>query len=122
MFLSGFEHSSEEFQHGSYFNFILSNGERTQGKDEGVDNYDWSTYTFYYSEHMMPEGVHKQIRSVEINHNNFYVCGFLFFDKCDKLIWEIGLNKQYDKRYKMLPAKVVLEENEMIVGVVAKIL
>ncbi len=85
---------------------ILSNGDRSQQRDK---------YTTYY-DHMMPEGSHTMIRTVTINHSIHSITGFSFFDKEGALLWEIGDN------YPVLKVKtVLLEENEVIIGVVAKL-
>jgi hypothetical protein len=65
---------------------------------------------------MIPTDALNKIRSVTIYYYwNEYISGFRFFDKDGALLWEIGwigLGKE----------TVVLEENEVIVGVVAKLL
>ncbi len=63
---------------------------------------------------MIPADALKKIRSVIIN-NNEYIYGFSFFDKDRALLWSIG-NTYVSKK-----ETVVLEENEVIVGVVAKL-
>ncbi len=65
---------------------------------------------------MLPPDSHKRIRSVRIHHNS-YIGGFKFFDKEGALLWEIG---KIDTGMKV--KTVLLAENEVIVGVVAKLL
>ncbi len=90
------------------FSFILSNGDRSQQRDE----HDPTSYT-----HMLPKGSHKMIRLVSIH--NFYaeeICGFSFFDKEGALLWKIGIT---DSSLKV--ETVLIAENEVIVGVKAKL-
>ncbi len=69
-----------------------------------------------YYDHMMPEGSHMMIRSVTI-HYNYVISGFSFYDKEGALLWEIGVTT--DSR--LNTATVLITENEVIVGVVAKL-
>ncbi len=69
-----------------------------------------------YFDHMMPDGSHKRIRSVEIHHYSGYISRFSFFDTDGALIWEIGWDVP-----NMDVKAVELKENEVIVGVVAKL-
>ncbi len=64
---------------------------------------------------MMPADAHNKIRSVTIH---YYECisGFSFFDKDGALLWKIGYIQSWSKK-----ETVLLEENERIVGVVAKL-
>ncbi len=102
--LAGFE--NEQDGEGFGFNFILSNGLRSNQKDN-----DFQTdYTF-----MMPEG--SEIRSVTIWYWSSVVAAFQFFDKNNTCILEIGAFEEA-KDY----VTVVLEEHEVIIGVVAKLL
>ena len=39
---------------------------------------------------MIPKDALKEIRSVNIYHNTYYIVGFSFFDKDGALLWEIG--------------------------------
>ncbi len=103
-YLTGFENNSQ-VGGGYRFNFIMSNGDRSAQRDEGVTYYD----------HLMPAGSHKRIRSVKIYHNRRWITGFEFLDKNKKLLCEIGYTKMHAETVK-------LEENEMIVGVVFKLL
>jgi hypothetical protein len=67
---------------------------------------------------MMPTNAHLRIKTVLIFYvNSLFVCGFQFFDNQNKIIWEIGYTNQF------LDAKktVILEDNEVIIGVVAKL-
>ncbi len=89
-----------------HWDFILSNGCRFQQKQAGVTWHD----------KMMPEGAYKKIRSVRIYDNDISIIGFCFFDKDGKQIWMIGDNYQgYDVR------TVLIKDNEVIVGVKAKV-
>jgi len=90
---------------GDIFNFILSNGARsTQLTGRKQTGYNF----------MIPAGALKRIRSVAIHRGWRYIEGFSFFDKDRTLLWEIGWG-DYEKEL------VLLEENEVIVGVVAKL-
>ncbi len=63
----------------------------------------------------MPEGSHNKIRSVSIHYCGS-IGGFSFFDKEGALLWEIGYIESWLK-----VETVLLEENERIIGVVAKL-
>ncbi len=65
---------------------------------------------------MIPKNAIKKIRSVTIHDNNRFISGFCFFDKDGELLWEIGMNRSGLKK-----ETVLLAENEVIVGVVAKL-
>ncbi len=106
--LAGFENIRVDGA-SCFFNFILSNGTRSTQRDEL-----WPTdYSF-----MIPADALHKIRSANIyNYNGDYIVGFKFFDKDGALLWEHGLIcTDYENK------TVVLEENEVIVGVVAKLL
>ncbi len=117
-YLTGFENNFEDGTDDA-FNFILSNGDRSNQRD--VKYYD----------HLMPEGSHSKIRSVSIHHNTDHICGFSFFDKEGALLWKIGNTDSYlfvellrkvgliDSSYKR--ETVLIGENEVIIGVVAKL-
>jgi hypothetical protein len=64
---------------------------------------------------MMPEGGHKRIKSIDIiySHNRM-IYGFQFFDKDNTFIWQIGKTGSNVET-------VVLSDNEVIVGIVAKL-
>ncbi len=65
---------------------------------------------------MIPADALNKIRSVIIYSCDF-IEGFSFFDKDGALLWEIGeIDESWSKK-----ETVVLEENEVIVGVVAKL-
>ena len=67
---------------------------------------------------MIPAYAHTnfRIRSVSIHHNK-YIRGFSFFDEVGTRIWKIG-----DTDWSELEVTtLVLAENEVIVGVVAKL-
>ncbi len=70
-----------------------------------------------YYDHMIPEGSHKMIRLVRIHYYPSVITGFSFFDKDDSLIWEIGNTESEDCVFDT----VMIDENEVIVGVVAKL-
>ncbi len=63
----------------------------------------------------MPADAHNKIRSVIIHYHYSCIVGFSFFDKDGALLWRI-----LEKTWSRLKT-VVLEENEVIVGVVAKL-
>ncbi len=106
-YLAGFDNNNNEGE-GCLFNLILSNGVKSQQRDKNVKYYD----------HMMPEILHKMIRSVNIHYNDEYITGFSFLDKDGVLLWKIGMTYPGVKTAET----VVLEDNEVIVGVVAKLL
>ena len=65
---------------------------------------------------MMPKDAYLRIKTVFIFYvNRLFVCGFQFFDQQNQLIWEIGYTKTDKKE------TLVLEDNEVIFGVVAKL-
>ena len=64
---------------------------------------------------MIPADALKKIRSVTI-HFSDRISGFSFFDKDKKLLWKIGYTTSVLEK-----ETVVLEENEVIVGVFAKL-
>jgi len=102
-FISGVLNDEVE---GCCFNWILSNGDQSAQKDP-----DYPTTKIQ----MMPEGAHKRIKSVDIIYqNNRCISGFQFFDRDNMFIWQIGAHgSRVDT--------VVLNENEVIVGVLAKL-
>jgi hypothetical protein len=105
-YLTGFENDKKDGT-GLAFNLILCNGHRSHQRDD-----QWPTkYT-----HIMPEGSHNKIRSVSIHYLGC-INGFSFFDKDKKLLWKIGNTTNRTNCVKT----VVIEENEVIVGVVAKL-
>ena len=68
----------------------------------------------------MPEGAHLNIRSVHIyyvDHLGIYICGFKFYNKHNSLLWEIGCTTDSDLKVET----VYLEDNEVIIGVKAKL-
>ncbi len=87
------------------FNFILSNGTRSNLRDEGETLFD----------HFIPADAIKRTRSVTIHYDPHLIAGFSFFDKDGALLWKIG------RAYREGVETVVLAENEVIVGVVAKL-
>ncbi len=104
--LVGFENHREDGK-GSHFNFVLSNGTRSTQRDM----HEPTKYTF-----MIPADAINKIRSVKIYHNKCYIWGFEFFDKYGALLRKIGSINQ-DICYET----VELTENEVLVGVVAKL-
>ncbi len=103
--LAGVENSNKKGT-GEAFNWILSNGERsTQREEEYPTNYT----------HMLPEGSHKMIRSVRI-HYTWCIYGFSFLDKEGALLWVIGNTHSWFE-----VKTVLIADNEVIVGVVAKL-
>ena len=68
--LTGMETNSKNIVLGFCFNFIFSNGQLTQQRDE---------YKSYFN-HIMPEDVPEKIKSVNIYYTGF-INGFHFFDK-----------------------------------------
>ncbi len=104
--LVGFENNTEKGI-GPFYNFIMSNGTRSTQRDE-----DYPTeYSF-----MMPKDALNKIKSVTIYGGNNCISAFSFFDKDGALLWKIG----YTGYWKEVKETVVLAENEVIVGVVAK--
>ena len=66
---------------------------------------------------MMPEGAHLNIRSVHIYYSGGYnITGFKFYNKHNSLLWEIGYIKSNFE-----VETVELENNEVIIGVKAKL-
>ncbi len=63
---------------------------------------------------MIPKDALNKIRSVTIHYNHF-IHGYSFFDKDGALIYRIG-DTDYERK-----ETVLLAENEVIVGVVAKL-
>jgi hypothetical protein len=101
-YLVGFE-NAEQNGTGYWFNFLLSNGDRSQQRDASMIYYD----------HMFPAGCHNKIRSVFI-YSSVIAQGFSFYDKEGELLWSIG---EIEGRME----SVLIEENEVIVGVVCKL-
>jgi hypothetical protein len=106
--LIGFENNEKDGK-GNSFNFILSNGTRSTQRDK--------KYPTKYT-HMMPADAHNKIRSVTIKYNNHCIWGFSFFDKYGALLWYHGFTTE---SYWCNKETVLLAENEVIVGVVAKL-
>ncbi len=106
-YIVGFENDEVDGT-GSKFKIIMSNGDRSTQREE------WPTN----STQMFPPGSHKMIRAVKIHFRKAIIGGFSFFDKEGALIMKIGLTTGpliIDYHY------VRLDENEVIVGVVAKL-
>jgi hypothetical protein len=107
--LVGFENNFDSGT-GCNFNFILFNGIRSAQRDQNEP----TKYTF-----MIPADALNKIRSVTIHHNGS-IDGFSFFDKDGALLWKHGSTT--DSRWMSVEGeKVLLEEDEVIVGVVAKL-
>ena len=104
--LIGFENDSQNGE-GVDFNFILSNGTRSTQRDE-----EYPTNHI----HMIPADALHKIRSVSIQYDIHRIWGFSFFDKDGALLWKIGGTHAGLKK-----ETVLLAENEVIVGVVAKL-
>ncbi len=103
--LVSFENDSKKGS-GNLFNFILTNGTRsTQRDDKAPTKY----------EYMIPVNALNKIRRVAIYYEEC-IYGFSFFDKDGALLWEVGWAYGGFKE-----ETVVLAENEVIVGVVAKL-
>ena len=102
MVLAGFENNGGK----SEFNFILSNGDRSYQRDKGEK----------YSTHLMPEGAFERIKSVHIYYMSC-MAGFKFLDREGSTIWQIGKITWSSLKIET----VVLENNEVIVGVVAQL-
>ncbi len=66
---------------------------------------------------MMPKDAPKMIRSINIHHLN-HIFGFSFFDKEGAQLWKIG----YTTWSGLKVETVLIEENEVIIGVIAKLL
>ncbi len=64
---------------------------------------------------MIPKNALKKIRSVTIFYLN-RICGFSFFDKDGALLWKHGSTSVL-----LHTGTVLFEENEVILGVVAKL-
>ncbi len=66
---------------------------------------------------MMPAGAINKIGRVTVYEDGFAISGFSFFDKDGAPLWKHGDTHTRDRA-----ETVLLEENEVIVGVVAKLL
>ncbi len=64
---------------------------------------------------MIPADALNKIRSVKIYYGFGFSCGFSFFDKDGAILWKIGYINSGLKY-----VTVILAENEVIVGVLAK--
>ena len=109
VYLKGVENNMWD-NSGQYFNWLLSNGDKSQSIDEGNP----TDKSF-----MMPEEAHEKIRSVELTYDGYIVRGFQFFDKDKTLLWKAGDLGYAWEGYTV--ATVSLEENEAIIGIVAKL-
>ena len=87
--------------YGVHFNFILSNGMRTRGRDNTL-----------YTEHMLPDNM--KTTKVQIHYIGSYISGFKFFSS-DFLFFEIG-----NTNPNTTVIEVLLLNNEQIIGVVFK--
>ena len=86
---------------------MLSNGTRSQQRDEEYP----TKYPF-----IMPQDSDNMIRSVDIHFFNGVIYGFRFFDKEKALVWQIGY---IDSGWSV--KTVVIAENDVVIGVVAKL-
>ncbi len=91
---------------GIEFNFIMSNGSRSLHRDQIAP----TTFTFF-----MPEAA--VLRSVNIYYNDRCVQGFQFFNQDGEVIFKIGWATASNLKVEV----VMLEENDLIIGVVAKL-
>ncbi len=101
--ITGFENDKKDGK-GSCFNFIAGNGTHSRQDKEHLKFYTC----------LMPDDVPYKCKTVDVFHNNYKVIGFKFFDKYKNLVFEIGMTSSWK-------VAVVLAENEVIVGVVAKL-
>ena len=76
-YLAGFGNDKQNGT-GFVFKFILSNGKKSTLRDN---------QTVY--DHMIPKDALNKIRSINIYYSH-RICGFSFFDKDKKLLWNIG--------------------------------
>ena len=76
--MAGFENNNKNGT-GTRFNFILSNGLRSEQRDND---------TFYHT-HLMPLDAYLRIRSVRVYYSGI-VAGFKFLDENKATIWSIG--------------------------------
>ena len=106
--LKGFE-NSECDGGGNHFNFILENGARSKQRDKIL-------HKEYSAAHLMPTDACNKIKSVLIYYKHGFVFGFEFFDRDGKRLWKIGSLQSYCD-----VSPIVLSDNEVIVGVVAKL-
>jgi hypothetical protein len=67
---------------------------------------------------MIPADALHKIRSVKIGYHSRAITGFEFLDKDGARLWKIGRSEWF---YWYNWDTVVLEENEVIVGVVARL-
>jgi hypothetical protein len=92
------------------FNFIMSNGARSEQKYE----------VFKFYDHIIPAGSNKNIKRVDIHQRtvrrhgdyNSWITGFTFFDQDQSPFWRIG-----ETGNKL--TTVMLSDNIVITGVVA---
>ena len=105
--LIGFENNTQ-YGTGSQFNWILSNEDRSTQRD--ID--DPTKYS-----HMIPSDAIKKIGTVIIHYSD-WILGFSFFDKDGAHLWDIGDTDHHRWSKK---ETVVLAENKVILGVVAKL-
>jgi len=105
-YLVGFENNIKNAT-GNRFNFVLSNGLRSTQKDENcLTSYDF----------ILPAHTTTSIRRVIIHFCSYSIGGFSFLDKDGATLFEIGATW-----LGFNAETVLLEENEVIVGVVAKL-
>ena len=104
-YISGFENNHDKGL-GNWFNFISTNGERSNQMDEGY----LTKFPF-----MMPKDA--KIKTIDLFLNQKCLFGFKFYDKNKKQIFQIG----YTADQKLIVETEVLADNEVIFGVVAKV-
>jgi len=102
--------------HGNLFNYIMSNGDQTKGRDKKYQSEEVETYHI----HMIPEDAytgHKKIRAVEIYYTEC-VYGFRFLDRDNKVIFRIGYTGlDYGTKVLVVP----ISSQELIIGVQCKL-
>jgi len=86
-YITGFENDKENGV-GCSFDFILSNGQRSNQRDSGSN----------YFSHMIPADEFHRIRIVNICYDDNFIRTLFFYDKDWDFIFRIGLD--YPWRYK----------------------
>jgi hypothetical protein len=100
--------NNNKYVTGNGFKFILSNEDRSNQRDKHTT----------YSDHMLPVSSHYKITSVRIHyHYPYNITGFKFLDKEGALLWKIG-----ETHIPCRVETVLIGENEVIFGVVAKLM
>ena len=104
--LVGFQHYQNE-RGNTVLNVVLSNGKKKTRFKQGAEEFKSS------HPYMLPDDTHKAIRSVRIYFSDC-IHGFSFLDKKGALIQNIGTTFTWES------CLVLLDENEIIVGLVVK--